>query len=149
MTPDGERVDKPVRAYRKVQIGGVSVFAHRVVWMAAHGPIPPGLAINHRDRDGHNNALINLELVTDHGNNKHALGLHYDHIPGVGDGDIGAVSREWLAQVQALVASGEVTRADIEQLRGAPEERTYNPFGRAMSRVVEQGNARRNRYVRR
>lgn len=116
----GARLDRPTSSgYRQVYLAGKNLgFAHRLVWMAAHGQIPPGLYINHKDRDRQNNALPNLELVTPLGNSRHAMGLHYDHVPAVGAGDLGAVSREWLAQVQALVASGNATREDIDRLRG-------------------------------
>lgn len=39
-------------------------YAHRVVWEAAHGPIPGGMQIDHLDADAGNNALSNLDLVT-------------------------------------------------------------------------------------
>lgn len=39
-------------------------YAHRVVWEAAHGPIPEGMQIDHLDADAGNNALSNLDLVT-------------------------------------------------------------------------------------
>ncbi len=39
-------------------------YAHRIVWEAAHGPIPKGMQIDHLDCDASNNALRNLDLVT-------------------------------------------------------------------------------------
>jgi hypothetical protein len=39
-------------------------YAHRVVWEAAHGPIPEGMQIDHLDANAGNNALSNLDLVT-------------------------------------------------------------------------------------
>ena len=36
---------------------------HRDVWGAANGPIPSGHDIHHRDEDGTNNALENLECL--------------------------------------------------------------------------------------
>lgn len=39
-------------------------YAHRVVWEAAHGPIPDGMQIDHLDANAGNNALSNLDLVT-------------------------------------------------------------------------------------
>ena len=35
---------------------------HQTVWSAAHGPIPPGYHVHHRDEDRANNRLDNLEL---------------------------------------------------------------------------------------
>lgn len=38
--------------------------AHRAIWIMHHGPIPPGMHIDHRDGDPFNNRLANLRLVT-------------------------------------------------------------------------------------
>jgi hypothetical protein len=59
--------------------------AHRVVWMALKGEIPEGFVPNHKDGNKQNNAISNLELVSDAGNSKHAVdtGLTtYDHLKG-------------------------------------------------------------------
>lgn len=37
---------------------------HRIIWEAAHGPIPPGHFVVFRDRDRRNVTLANLELIT-------------------------------------------------------------------------------------
>lgn len=37
---------------------------HRAVWARAHGPLPAGHEVHHRDRDRSNNQLTNLELLT-------------------------------------------------------------------------------------
>lgn len=37
---------------------------HRVIWVWNNGPIPSGLVINHKDYNRANNALDNLELLT-------------------------------------------------------------------------------------
>lgn len=37
---------------------------HRVIWVWNNGPIPAGLVINHKDYNRANNALENLELMT-------------------------------------------------------------------------------------
>ncbi|QDL29628.1 HNH endonuclease signature motif containing protein [Stenotrophomonas maltophilia] len=42
----------------------VTWYAHRLVWEAAHGPIPEGMQIDHLDSNAGNNALPNLDLVT-------------------------------------------------------------------------------------
>jgi hypothetical protein len=51
-----ERTDKSVRPK-------VTRRLHREVWRAAHGDVPRGFEIHHRDDDKLNNALENLELL--------------------------------------------------------------------------------------
>lgn len=48
------------------------VMAHRIVWETAHGPIPEGMQINHKDLDKSNNRLSNLEVVTPAENIRHS-----------------------------------------------------------------------------
>ncbi len=48
------------------------VMAHRLVWETAHGPIPEGMQINHKDLDKTNNRLSNLEVVTPAENIRHS-----------------------------------------------------------------------------
>lgn len=58
--------DTYVRIIRNATVSSpcVTWYAHRVVWEAAHGPIPEGMQIDHLDCDAGNNALSNLDLVT-------------------------------------------------------------------------------------
>ena len=39
-------------------------YAHRIVWEAANGPIPPGMQIDHKNGDRADNRIRNLDLVT-------------------------------------------------------------------------------------
>lgn len=60
--------------YRQVYLpGGKTQQAHRFVWEAAHGPIPPDMEINHLNGDKADNRLSNLELTTRLGNILHAF----------------------------------------------------------------------------
>jgi hypothetical protein len=42
----------------------VHIWEHRKVWEDANGPIPTGLIVHHRNGDGFDNRLDNLELLT-------------------------------------------------------------------------------------
>lgn len=53
-------------------LGEPNVQAHRVIWEAVHGPIPPGMVINHLNGIKDDNRIANLELTTQHGNVQHA-----------------------------------------------------------------------------
>jgi hypothetical protein len=83
--PDGTRaeiLDKAsgygrIRVYKRPL---VFAMAHRAIWIAAYGLIPPRLQINHINRRRWDNRLSNLELVTASGNVRHALGHDYDAV---------------------------------------------------------------------
>lgn len=49
LTPEGERT---------------TGYLHRFIWELLNGPIPDDMTIDHRDRDGLNNAGANLRLAT-------------------------------------------------------------------------------------
>src|SRR5574343_1477154 len=53
--------------------GGTHKRVHRLVYEAFNGPIPAGLQINHIDGNKKNNAISNLEAVTQSENFKHAF----------------------------------------------------------------------------
>lgn len=48
--------------YRKDDAGRLRL-EHDLVWEAAHGPIPKGMYVHHKDHNKTNNDLSNLELV--------------------------------------------------------------------------------------
>ena len=50
-----------------------AALAHRLVWLHFNGTIPGLLQINHKNGDGKDNRLENLELVTASGNMRHAI----------------------------------------------------------------------------
>lgn len=50
--------------YNTIQVDGKQRRAHHVIWERAHGPIPPGYEIHHKDGNGHNNKLENLMMLT-------------------------------------------------------------------------------------
>lgn len=51
--------------YWRVKVAGKSIMVHNVIMMLHTGePIPEGLEVDHIDRDGLNNKLENLRLVT-------------------------------------------------------------------------------------
>jgi len=68
---------KARHGYIRVSVGtrrkGRTLFAHRVIWEAVHGPIPVGLEINHLNGNKGDNRIANLELTTRAGNMQHAF----------------------------------------------------------------------------
>ena len=81
------------------------VLAHRIVWMKAHGAIPRGLVINHKNRRRWDNRLINLEAITQRDNVLHGSGsLVYT---GIRPEDLAAVDPTWLADILARAQRGE------------------------------------------
>jgi len=53
----------------------LKAFVHRLVFMYFYGNIPKGLQINHKDGNGHNNCLGNLELMTSSQQMIHAVNV--------------------------------------------------------------------------
>lgn len=75
---DGSRAERLLTThYGGVRIGRITVPAHRVIWIAAHGEIPAGIQINHVNRLKWDNRIANLELVRPLGNVRHAYGISY------------------------------------------------------------------------
>jgi hypothetical protein len=76
--PDGTRAEHLLPShYGAVRAGPCQVLAHRVIWIAAEGEIPPGIQVNHVNRLRWDNRRANLELVTLINNIRHAWGGPY------------------------------------------------------------------------
>ena len=97
---------RTVHGYVRVGLpNGKQVLAHRVMWLAVHGPIADGLVINHRNRRRDDNRLSNLEAVTSRQNALHATGsLAY---VGIRPEDLEAVDPLWLAGMLERAARGD------------------------------------------
>lgn len=52
-----------LRACITVSAKQMHFMVHRIVWVSANGPVPPGHQIDHGDTDKQNNRLSNLEAV--------------------------------------------------------------------------------------
>ena len=112
---NGNKCLSKSNGYIRTSLGnGRNIFAHRVVWLSAHGHIPDGLVINHKNRIRHDNRLINLEAITARENVWHASGSH--QYAGVRPEDVEAVDPLWLADMLRRAAAGE-----------APPERGSGP----------------------
>jgi len=76
--PDGTRAERmSASIYGQVSAGPECVQAHRVIWIAAEGEIPPGQQVNHRNLLRWDNRRANLELVSFGNNIRHAHGKPY------------------------------------------------------------------------
>lgn len=58
------------KTYVQVRVAGHLHYAHRIAWVMMHGPIAPGMQVDHIDGDGANNKAANLRLVTDRENKR-------------------------------------------------------------------------------
>lgn len=54
---------KGVKGYYALRVNGISVLAHRIVWLLINKSISTDLVINHKDGNGFNNNISNLEAV--------------------------------------------------------------------------------------
>lgn len=74
---------KTVDGYGHMSVGGVLYMTHRLAWMEAHGPIPPGMVIDH---ECHNKACVylpHLRLATRKQNNENKAGAYRNSRSGV------------------------------------------------------------------
>lgn len=90
--------------YQRVNIARKTCLVHRIVWMAVHGPIPPGMEINHRNGDPTDNRIDNLEVVTGAQNKRHARARAA--LAAFSSLD---VDPAWLARVRQATESADVT----------------------------------------
>lgn len=58
-------------------------YGHRIAWLLAVGPIPPGMVIDHIDGDGTNNRLTNLRAVSKSANQRNRRRPHNGSVTGV------------------------------------------------------------------
>lgn len=117
---------------------------HVEVWTQAHGPIPEGFEIHHRDHNRSNNALSNLELLE---GSEHAR--HHAEERGLGE-----VGRQHLAKARELAKEWHGSEAGREwhkeQYRRtadalhAREERTCEECGTVFMGLI--GKPERNRF---
>lgn len=57
----GAYLDK--KGYKLILVCGKYILEHHIVWILAHGRIPSGFVVHHKDEDKLNNKLENLELL--------------------------------------------------------------------------------------
>lgn len=60
--PDGLHVT--AKGYLRGNFNGRLRLAHVVIWEKAHGPVPPGHLVHHKNEDKQDNRLRNLQAVT-------------------------------------------------------------------------------------
>lgn len=104
-----DRVD-PSTGYRRVRLGKFgSAVAHRAVWISAHGPIAPGLEVNHKNRDKADNRVDNLELLTHVKNVQHAYATGVQMPRGEDNGQHKLTEAQVL-EIRTLASAGESQR---------------------------------------
>lgn len=102
------------------------VYAHRVIWEHAHGPIPDGMQVNHINGVKHDNRSANLELVTPAGNMQHAYATGLSTpMSGTRNGNAKLTTAQVLQirqrqqageQQQALAAEYGVSKAQVSRI---------------------------------
>lgn len=114
--------------------GEPAVAAHRVVWEAVHGPIPPGMVINHRNGVKDDNRIENLEVVTPQGNALHAFaaGLRSNR----GERHPGArLTDDAVRDIRRLASAGQTHDALSEQFGVSRRQVNDVVRGRSWSHV--------------
>lgn len=115
------RADFPRQdGYRAVRAGNDTIMAHRLVWLAFHGPIPFTIEVNHVDGCGGRNALSNLELTTPSENAMHAYRLAgSSRVQGERNGRA-KLTRGLVTDIRCRAAAGEAKRKLSREFGVAP-----------------------------
>ena len=117
---------------------------HREVWTEAHGPVPDGFEVHHRDHNRSNNSLGNLELLDGTEHARH-------HAVKRGFGEAGKqhlekareLAREWHKSPEGREWHKEQYQRTADALH-AREERTCEECGTVFMGLV--GKPERNRF---
>lgn len=64
------------RPYAKTKVGGRTIDVHVKVWTDAHGPVPPGRVVHHKNHNKRDNRLENLQLMTHEEHSRHHNDKH-------------------------------------------------------------------------
>jgi len=99
-----------------------SITAHRLVWLAIHGPIPPGVEINHKNLNKGDNRIDNLELLTHEANVQHAF-ANGAAPSSCGPGEANAnhkLTASAVSEIRRLAAAGEPKRALARRFNVTP-----------------------------
>lgn len=85
--------------YWEVSFDNKKLNCHRLVFMAHHGPIPEGMAVDHIDCDKSNNCISNLRLA-DPSENNFNTPKQKNNASGVKGVHFNASSKRWCAKIQ-------------------------------------------------
>lgn len=94
--------------------------AHRLVWEAFNGPIPPGAQVNHKNGEKRDNRLANLEVCSPSENTLHAV-----HVLG----------RPWTAPPHKIGSKNGRAKLREEQI---PEIRRLRAAGWSQQKIADR-----------
>lgn len=118
----GKRIGTVAKnGYLVSQTSGRDWLLHRVIWEAAHGPIPDGHEVNHLNGVKTDNRLINLECTTKGGNLRHA------YQTGLRSRRNGAVGLHCESHHAAKLTHEQV--AEIRHATGKTQQQLADQFG--------------------
>lgn len=109
-------------------------YAHRFIWMALVGDIPPGYDINHKNKPKSDNSLENLECISHAENMQHAAQM------GLGGGGRGVARKKSAEKLEEALSNSRGLLVDLwkaleESRKGV--QKTDQEFGAFRERLAE------------
>lgn len=135
--PRGKPIRRRASGYVQPKTRERTYQAHRLVWEACHGAIPPGMEINHKNGVKTDNRIENLELATSRENNVHArrTGLNRATWP--------AMSKAGSRNGRARLDEEKVMEIRLRRAAGETGRVLAAEFGVSLSAIYQAANGRR------
>lgn len=117
----------PSNGYVEVYVCGTKYTAHRLAWIYSHGSIPPGMHVDHANRQRSDNRLANLRVAT-HADNLRNCKVRSDNTSGVKGVSFDRSRGKWLAGVGKIKLGRFSTLAEATEARRVAAEQAFGEF---------------------
>ena len=115
-----------------------SIMAHRLIWVLTYGQSEDtSLVLNHLDGNKLNNAISNLELVTQKRNIDHAVETGLSYFPKAEDKPNAKFTNDQVREFRRLFANGEISVEGIRLITDAHRKTIEDMLNRKTYKSIE------------